>query len=681
MKTKNFTYPFTALVGQEKLKKALLLNVVNPRLGGVLVRGEKGTAKSTAVRALAALLPEIQVVEGCPYSCAPEKPGEFCRQCRELERQGKIKKVFRRVWVVDLPVSATEDRLVGSLDFEHAVKYGVPRFEPGLLARAHRGFLYVDEVNLLDDHLVDSLLDAAAMGINTVEREGISYSHPAAFVLVGTMNPEEGELRPQLVDRFGFCVPVEGVLEPEKRVEIIRRREEFDARPLEFLQQWEAEQQDLKDKILAARNNLNQVTISEEMLELISKLSLESFTAGHRADILMAAGACTIASWEGRTEAGERDVYEAAELVLFHRTREAPPPPPEEPYQSEQDPPEEENQEQNQEEETPEQPEEQEQQGEENRREEESRKEEDQPRDSEEEQREDDSQEEQPLSLEEMIFSVGEPFPVRRISAQKDRALRKGSGRRSRTRSASRAGRYVRSTMERKNNDLAFDATMRAASPFQKSRQKKGVAIAIEPGDIREKVREKRIGNFILFVVDASGSMGAQQRMTESKGAVLSLLLDAYQKRDRIGMVAFKGEGAELLLPPTSSVERAEKLLVEMPTGGKTPLSAGLARAYEVAKSHLYRDPNISPMMIIISDGKANVSMGQDKPLAEVRRMAEYISQDERIKTLVIDVEKPGFLSFGLARDLAGYLEGDYYRIDDLKADTLLQAVQNSQVL
>ncbi len=673
---RRFTFPFSAITGQEKMKKGLLLNAVNPRIGGVLVRGEKGTAKSTAVRALAALLPEVEAVVGCPFNCDPNDPSRLCHLCRDRLSAGRnLEKTIRRVQVVDLPVSATEDRVVGSLDFEHAIKYGRPRFDPGVLARANRGIIYVDEVNLLDDHIVDVLLDAAAMGVNVVEREGISYSHPAEFILVGTMNPEEGDLRPQLVDRFGLCVQVVGVTDPGQRVEIARRREAFDADPLGFIAQWAEEEQRLRERIAAARRLLPVVSISPELLELIAKLCLEASVAGHRADIIMAAAARTIAAWHGRDRVIEGDVYEAADLVLFHRVREAPPPPPEQPEappEEQEDPPEQEEEDDSREQEPPEQPEEAPPlPDQESLEPEDQEQQEDQERDREKEQNTP-----PPAAPQEIVFAVGQPFPVKRISHDRDRILRKGSGRRSRTRTASKAGRYVRSTMQRKNNDLAFDATMRAAAPHQVRRRRDGVAIAIESGDIREKVREKRIGNFLLFVVDASGSMGAQQRMVETKGAILSLLLDAYQKRDRIGMVAFKGSTAETLLPPTSSVEMAHKLLEELPTGGKTPLSAGLVKAYEVAKAHLYKDPNISPLLIIISDGKGNVSVGADKPLVEARRAAEIIRAEERIKTLVVDVEKNGFLTFGLARELAQILGADYYKIDDLKADTLVQAVK-----
>lgn len=668
-------YPFTAIVGQEKLQKGLILNAINPRLGGILVRGEKGTAKSTAVRSLAALLPEIETVAGCCYNCDPNYPEHLCAACRSYLSTGKsLQLIWRQVQVIDLPVSATEDRVVGSLDFEYAIKYGYPRFEPGLLARAHRGIIYIDEVNLLDDHIVDVLLDAAAMGVNIVEREGVSYAHAAEFVLVGTMNPEEGELRPQLIDRFGLCVQVEGVIDLPERVEIIKRREAFDVDPLDFMADWAEREQQLKEQIVTARQLLPSVNISAALLSLIAKLSLEGLVAGHRADIIMETAARTIAAWYGRTEVTEEDVYEAAELVLFHRIREAPPPP-QQPEEEEQSQEEKEKEEENSEGESTEQPEDLPPPPEQKN---EARKETEQQQKQEEQQNERERDEEAaPLPVpQEVVFAVGQPFQVKRLDYKRhDQVLRRGSGRRSRTKTASKAGRYVRSTRQRRNNDLAFDATMRAAAPHQVHRQREGVAIAIEPSDIREKVREKRIGNFLLFVVDASGSMGAQQRMVETKGAILSLLLDAYQKRDKIGLVAFKGDKATVLLPPTNSVERGQKLLEELPTGGKTPLSAGLLKSYELTKSCLYKDPNILPLLIIISDGKGNVSMGSDKPLAETRHVAEIIRNEERIKTLVIDVEKNSFLAFGLASELADMLGADYFKIDDLKADTLVKAV------
>jgi magnesium chelatase subunit D len=671
---KRYVLPFTAIIGQEKMKLALILNAVNPRLGGVLVRGEKGTAKSTAVRSLAALLPEIEVVAGCPCNCDPRDAARLCPFCRgRLAAGEEPTAATRRVPVVDLPVSATEDRVVGSLDFEHAIRYGRRRFEPGILARANRGIVYVDEVNLLDDHLVDVLLDAAASGVNVVEREGITFVHPAAFILVGTMNPEEGELRPQLLDRFGLCVPVEGVDDPPARVAIARRREAFDNDPLGFLAAFAAQEEELRQKIVQARALLPEVKVPAAVVRFAADLAVEALAAGHRAEIVLVQAARTLAAWEGREAAATRDVEKVAELVLYHRQREAPPPPPEQPEEQEmEEPPE-----------PPEPPEEPEEPDEPEREEPEERQQQAPQPPSEsppaEEEEKEPSKSQPPVAAAETIFAVGEPFPVKRLDHGRDRILRKGSGRRSRTRTPTKAGRYVRATMRRGSGDLAFDATLRAAAPFQERRQKNGVAIAVEAADIREKVREKRIGNFLLFVVDASGSMGAEQRMMAAKGAVLSLLLDAYQKRDRVGMVAFKGEHAEVLLPPTNSVESAHRRLAELPTGGRTPLAAGLLQAYEVARTHLFKNPHLSPLLIVISDGRGNVGVGGGKPLAEAHQVAALIREEERIKTLVIDAEKNGFLSFGLAQGLAEALGAVYYKIEDLKADLLVEAVRAIQ--
>ncbi|QSZ28194.1 ATP-binding protein [Aceticella autotrophica] len=321
----NMYYPFCAIVGQEKMKKALILNVVNTRLCGVLIRGEKGTAKSTAVRALAELLPEIKVVEGCPFGCDPENPALMCKDCREKWEKGeKLPAITRKMRVIDLPISATEDRVVGTIDIEKAIKKGEKSFEPGVLAEANRGILYVDEVNLLDDHVVDILLDSAAMGVNIVEREGVSYSHPANFILVGTMNPEEGDLRPQLLDRFGLCVTVEGIEDPKDRVEIIKNTLAFEEDPAKFSEKWEEKQEELRQKIVNAKKLLPKVKVDDEMLELIAHISLDMGVDGHRADIIMMKTASTIAAYKGKDNVTEEDVKEAAELVLPHRMRKKP---------------------------------------------------------------------------------------------------------------------------------------------------------------------------------------------------------------------------------------------------------------------------------------------------------------------------------------------------------------------
>ncbi|HIC92485.1 MAG TPA: magnesium chelatase ATPase subunit I [Syntrophaceae bacterium] len=315
-------FPFTAIVGQEDMKMALILNAINPHVGGVLIRGDKGTAKSTAVRSLAFLLPEIEVVKDCRFNCNPHQPGEMCHECRDkIDKGEKLDVMSRPMRVVDLPLGATEDRVVGSIDIERAIKKGNKAFEPGILAEVHRGILYVDEVNLLDDHLVDILLDSAAMGLNIVEREGISFIHPARFILIGTMNPEEGELRPQLLDRFGLCVEIKGINNVNERMEIIRRWTEFEKDPNAFEHNWKAEQEQMRNLIAKAKEILPLITYPDGTLELIARIAMDAGANGHRADIFMLKTAKTITAYHHRTEVTEKDVYEAAKLVLPHRVR------------------------------------------------------------------------------------------------------------------------------------------------------------------------------------------------------------------------------------------------------------------------------------------------------------------------------------------------------------------------
>ncbi len=322
-------YPFAAIVGQEQMKLALILNVINPTLSGVLIRGEKGTAKSTAVRALAEILPEIDVVPSCPFNLSVAGESECCRlcpnvRCRQDAEQGKNVSVKSKVQVVELPVNATEDRVVGTLDIEHALKTGEKRFEPGLLAAAHRGILYADEVNLLDDHIVDILLDSAAMGKNTVEREGVSFTHPARFVLVGTMNPEEGELRPQLLDRFGLCVQIKGIDEPQLRVSVMERRTAFDEDPEAFLRSYSDASTDLSGRINQAIERYSRVSIDQDAMLEIAKLCISVGVDGHRADIVTLKTAKTLCAYECRNQVTHKDINTAAEMVLPHRVRRQP---------------------------------------------------------------------------------------------------------------------------------------------------------------------------------------------------------------------------------------------------------------------------------------------------------------------------------------------------------------------
>lgn len=320
-----YPYPFSAIVGQERMKRALILNAISHRIGGVLIRGERGTAKSTAARALAALLPEIEVVADCPFGCDPQGIEGMCDNCRErLARGEELPRARRRTRFVDLPVSATEDRVVGTLDIEKAIQKGERHFEPGILAAANRGLLYVDEVNLLDDHVVDLLLDSAAMGVNVVEREGISFSHPARFILVGTMNPEEGDLRPQLLDRFALCVDIRGIADPDQRVAVLERRVQYEQDPERFWAEWHPQDEELSQEIARARARLPLVTYKQSDLYTIAQLTAGFHVDGHRADIVILKTACAHAAYEGRLEITERDILLAAELALPHRLKKQP---------------------------------------------------------------------------------------------------------------------------------------------------------------------------------------------------------------------------------------------------------------------------------------------------------------------------------------------------------------------
>lgn len=621
-------FPFAAVVGQADIKLALLLNAVNPRIGGVLIAGEKGAAKSTLVRGLAQLLNQMDIVE--------------------------------------LPLNATEDKVVGSIDIEYALGKGRKRFEPGILFKAHKNLLYIDEVNLLSESLVSVILDAAASGFSVIEREGISYKHPAEFILVGTMNPEEGELSPQFLDRFGLYVSVGGEKDVTARVEVMRRRLAYELAPEAFWHAYEQESFELREKLNAAKAALGQVEVSDAMLQLAAAIAQEANCAGHRADIILVEAAKALAAWDHRNAIFPQDIKEAARFVLPHRLREVPPVP----EQSE--PPE---QQQNA---SVEQPEQQTRAGDDrdaNVPEEERNEPGDRSQELPESKRENDGA---TGNNEDHVEDADAVFAVRDMALPlRDRRVRRGSGRRSLTRTGSRQGRYVKVKLpEGKVTDLALDATLRAAAPFQHLREKKSAGLIIYKEDFRVKVREKRVGNTFLFVVDASGSMAAKQRMRAVKGAILSLLTDAYQKRDRVGMIAFRKNTAELLLGITRSVDLAQKRLRELPTGGKTPLAAALLKAMEILHAARLRDPDMVPVLVLVSDGKANVKISGGDAVQEVLDLAGKISKTG-IQTLVIDTEND-FIRLGLARELAQAMQARYLLLDELGARQIAQAVRRS---
>ena len=650
-------YPFSAIVGQEQMKLALVLNAIAPSIGGVLIRGEKGTAKSTAVRALASLMPECSVFAGCAFSCEPARPDEWCADC---VKGGAATKIRRQARVVTLPLNATEDMVIGGIDFHKTIRSARCVVQPGLLAKAHRGILYVDEVNLLDDHLVDLVLDAAASGENIVEREGISFRHATRFTLVGTMNPEEGGLRPQLLDRFGLCVEVSSESDLAIRVDLMERRERFELRQDRFFLENADKQTKLARRLLQARDLFGSVRMAAAVRSYISELVLSRHVAGHRADLAIESAARAHAAWEGRNHAEVKDVLAVAEMALVHRSREAMPPP-----SQPQPPPR--NDRTNSSENSSAQP-----------------ASEPPP-----------SPEQELTALPEteegggkkngcagnnspdQLFPVGPTFSVKKLAPASDRLMRRGSGRRLRTRTSQKQGRYVRSRVAAECRDLALDATLRAAAPFQlRRREGSRTAVVILEKDWREKVREKRVGSFIVFVVDASGSMGSRGRMAASKGAIMSLLLDAYQKRDRVAMITFRRRDATVLLPPTPSIELAARLLSDLPVGGRTPLSAGLAKGYETLLTQMRREPNLRPLAVLITDGKSNVPLREEvNPMKEALAMAEHLGRDARIHWIVVDTEEAGIVRFELARRIARALGGEYFRIDDLRAADLVKIV------
>jgi len=650
-------YPFSAVVGQERMKMALILNVINPKIGGVLLRGEKGTGKSLVVRALAHLLPELAVVADCPFHCDPTRPKDLCDTCSAKAASGKPLSVANRpVSVVELPIGATEDRLVGTIDIEKAIKTGEKHFEPGILAEANRNILYIDEVNLLDDHLVDVLLDAAAMGVNYVEREGVSFSHPAQFVLVGTMNPEEGELRPQLLDRFALSGEVKGISYRAARAEIVRRRIAFETNPASFAAACHDSQEQIRSKIVEASKLLPKVTLSDEMLDLITQICIDFAVDGHRADITMYKTACTIAAFKGRTMVLEEDIKEAAELALPHRRRRQPFEEPKLEQQQLQDSIQ--RWDQNKEQQPP------------------------PPSDTDSPQKDtadNSSEKEEPEK--EQVFDADSPYPVKRfIPPVLDQMQRSCKGRRSKSRSNSKTGRYVGSVLPKgKVEDLAFDATLRIAAPFQNRRKNESTdqrAVLIEKSDLREKVRVRKVGNLILFVVDASGSMAAEERMTATKGAIVSLLLDAYQRRDRVGMVVFRKNRAELVLSPTNSVELAQTRLSKLPTGGRTPMAHGLKLGLDTIQDYVRNDKETIPLLVLVSDGRANVPLNGGDPVEEAKSVAHEISS-AGIKSVAIDTERD-FITFGLVKQICTEMGGKYFRLGELSAAPIASFVRGN---
>jgi len=685
-------FPFSAVVGQERLQLALILCAVHPGIGGVLVRGEKGTAKSTVVRALAQLLPPVADERG-------ERPARL----------------------VELPVGATEDRVVGSLDLQRVLRDGEQAFRPGLLAAAHHGVLYVDEVNLLHDHLVDVLLDAAAMGRVHIERDGVSHSHPARFVLVGTMNPEEGELRPQLLDRFGLTVEVAASREVDVRMAVVRRRLDYEADPDGFAASYVDADREIADRILLARDVVGEVSLDDVELRRIAALCAAFDVDGMRADLVVARTATAHAAWRGSPAVTEDDVRIAAELALPHRRRrdpfdepgisqdqlddamqqagreatrgaqgdagddglgkgEAVPPNdgagPLDPAATQQD-----------------SPGDGDPAGRRSNSSDDPNSPGDGPNSPDGGPETPDDGPDSPGGGRDSPNGVTEPGASGQDQRESNgRPAREGSvaaptgmvarpphweipgigegapGRRSRART--RHGRVVRA-IDDTSAGLNLLGTVFVAALHQHARGRFSGPLALEPADLRGAYREGREGNLVIFVVDASGSMAARDRLSAVTGAIVALLRDAYQRRDKVAVITVRGSEAELVLPPTSSIDIAVRRLADLRTGGKTPLAQGLHKAREVVHRERVRDPQRRPMVVLLTDGRAT---GGAAPVPRARAAARTLSRDG-ITGVVVDCER-GMIRLGLAADLARELRATYIQLSEITGDSVAGVVR-----
>lgn len=639
----NALYPFTAVVGQDNVKKALLIALVNPKAGGLLIGGRKGTAKSVLARSTCEL-------------------------------------IGKRI-LVDLPLNVTEDMLFGSIDIEYAVSKGQKRFAPGILARANNNILYIDEVNLLRQELLLAILDANASGLNQVERDGISFTHPVNLTVLATMNPEEGVLPQHILDRFGMYVDVQSETDIEQRVKIMQQALAFSKDMGCFRKQYTEVTQTLAAKISHAVELLPQMQLSDAMLLLAANMVSQAFCAGHRAELYLLEASKALAALAGRSYVLPKDVEDAAQFVLPHRMRRMPKAQEEQSEENPQD--NEESEEDNAEDDTDDDnsqtddslpPPSLDNNGEDGAENEEQNE-------NQENNRQESQQNNNQPAPEEQIADIDRNFrlPKMVLDLGKDRNIRRGSGKRSTTRTDLKQGRYVRAEFPKnKVEDLAFDATIRAAAPYQKMRENNGCALNIKPEDLRQKVREKRIGNTFLFAVDASGSMGAKERMRAVKGAIFYMLQEAYQKRDRVGMIAFRRQKAEVLLPITRSVDLAQKCLAELPTGGKTPLADGLATSLMTLAMLNKKDSELEPILILVTDGRANAIEEGGDPVDSALKMAEKIRK-AKITSVVIDTETD-FVKLGLAKRIASAMGANYYSLQRLSKDNIIRIVRNFDI-
>ncbi len=671
------TYPFTKIVGQDLMKQALILNAINPRIGGVLIKGAKGTAKSTAVRALADLLPEIPSIADCPFNCNPYNDKEACHACQHRIHQNLITDediIMRHMRVINLPINATEDRIVGTLNIETALTQGLKALEPGILAESHRNILYIDEVNLLADNVADILLDAAAMGVNIIEREGISLHHPAKFILIGTMNPEEGHLRPQLLDRFGLSVEVEKIRNIDQRVEIIKNLEAYHADPTKFHDDAEPEQEKLRQQIIQARKILSNVSITHELLRKIAQIGVDFETDGHRADITMDITAKTIAAFHGRTEVQLEDIRLAASLALPHRMRKLP-------FEDDHLDEDKLDNSLSQESPSPSPPE-------------------DSPMESNTEDHNAESIEQPSLSSQppnnpqtslnnnaanlppigntpEMTFAIDDSVntdPL--LSKKRIRTEMNATGNMVSHPTRSSRGKYVGTKKRSKVNipthtDIAIVPTLNSASlnPENRQRSAENPSLTVKEENIFIKSRYGKSSYLIIFCLDTSGSMGARNRMEVAKGAIFSILQKNYVHRDKVCMITFRDRTAQVVLPPTRSTDLAYRMLQEIPTGGATPLAAGLLESLKIAEEEHRKATGYIPLIILISDARGNVAFNSGQK--DVLNLSREIAKQE-INMIVIDTEQSQ-VSLGYSPQIAETANATYYHIDHLTVERMEQ--------